>query len=308
MVASPGVRVDVRALCGPDEAREVRHVAAGAADSDGVAPLSEHSLLHLLTDGSTHLLAREGDELVGYAQVWAGGAAELVVTPKARRQGVGTALWHRARRSGADRVWAHGDLPAASALAARAGLVRVRELHKMARPLSATDVDIADLPGWVQVQTFADRNDPAEWVALNAAAFAGHPEQGALTVEDFAARAAEPWFDPEDLLYLLDVGSPKDAAPIAFHWTKRASEDTGETYAVGIHPAYQGRGLAGPLTRLGLAHLARRGASEVDLYVDGDNERALRTYRRAGFRTIMVDVVHAVPDGQVDARTVRMEP
>ena len=47
---------------------------------------------------------------------------------------------------------------------------------------------------------------------------------------------------------------------------------------VGVHPAYQGRGLARPLTALGLAHLAGLGLPEVVLYVDGDNTAALRTY------------------------------
>ena len=52
---------------------------------------------------------------------------------------------------------------------------------------------------------------------------------------------------------------------------------------VGVDPAHQGRGLGGPVTRLGLAHLARAGLREVELYVDGDNTAARRTYERLGF-------------------------
>jgi mycothiol synthase len=60
-----------------------------------------------------------------------------------------------------------------------------------------------------------------------------------------------------------------------------------------VHPAYQGRGLARPLTALGLAHLAGLGLPEVVLYVDGDNPAALQTYSRLGFRSIMVDVMYS---------------
>ncbi len=68
-------------------------------------------------------------------------------------------------------------------------------------------------------------------------------------------------------------------------------------YVVGVHPRLHGRGLGGPLTRLGLAHLARAGVSEVELYVEGDNTPALATYRRAGFTRKDAHVMYAEPDG-----------
>ena len=91
---------------------------------------------------------------------------------------------------------------------------------------------------------------------------------------------------------------------VAFHWTKvedgtgRGPDDqggrspasgVGEVYVVGVDPAHQGRGLGGPVTRLGLAHLARLGLGEVELYVDGDNTAARRTYERLGFTDAAVD-------------------
>lgn len=42
------------------------------------------------------------------------------------------------------------------------------------------------------------------------------------------------------------------------------------------------------MTSLGLAHLARLGLAEVELYVDGDNTAARRTYTRLGFRDTAV--------------------
>lgn len=339
---SPTASWSIQALPALDAsvAGRVHRVADEAAEQDAVRALSEHSVFHLESPGSTHLLgyARSDDDyLLGYAQVWEDGASELVVAPSARRRGLGSALWTAARMAGAQRVWAHGSLPGAAALAAAHHLTARRELHQMARPLTDADAEAVDLPGWVGLATYADRGDPAEWVALNAAAFADHPEQGRLNVEDFEARAAEPWFDPEGLLYLLDTERALAGPPIAFHWTKvdgdgsgwapgteageapgteagevrrgsgwapHSSQDgvrrgVGEVYAVGIDPAYRGRGLAGPLTRVGTAHLARRGLARVVLYVDGDNIRALRTYRRAGFEDIAVDVVYAPDDNAV---------
>ena len=64
-----------------------------------------------------------------------------------------------------------------------------------------------------------------------------------------------------------------------------------------MHPAYQGHGLAGPVTRLGLEHLAGQGLATVHLYVDGDNVRARATYARLGFVDAGVDVRYAVPVG-----------
>ncbi|MGA8045954.1 MAG: mycothiol synthase, partial [Dermatophilaceae bacterium] len=269
--------------------------------------------------GTVHVLARDaaGDEggLVGYAQVWPDGSTELVVDPVARRSGTGGALWAAARDAGAQRVWAHGDLPAARVFAEAAGLAPVRSLLRMGRPLTGDDRSPRPLPQGYAVSTFAVRRtqaqDPLEELrALNAAAFADHPEQGRLTVADLRARTEEPWFDPEGLLYVTDASEP-DRGPVAFHWTKiepdqpgsdQAARLVGEVYVVGVHPAYQGRGLAGPLTDLGLAHLVSRGCTDVVLYVDGENAAARATYERAGLRVQTTDRVYAVVADEGSAR------
>ena len=48
------------------------------------------------------------------------------------------------------------------------------------------------------------------------------------------------------------------------------------------------------VTALGLAHLASLGLPEVELYVDGDNQAAIRTYTGLGFASIMVDVMYSL--------------
>lgn len=286
-------------------AEDVRALAAEAASADGVGALSEASRLALGASpaGTHHLLVRGTGRLVGYAQVWPDASAELVVAPGARRRGIGSALWTAALGEGAARVWAHGDLASAQGFAAVRGLVGVRSLLKMGRPLTEADRTPRPLPDGYAATTYADRSpqvaDPvAELQELNAAAFADHPEQGRLTVADLLSRMDEPWFDPHGLLLMVETDgtgahSP-GSAPVAFHWTKvEPGTDAGEIYVVGVRPAYQGRGLAGPLTDLGLAHLAERGCTEVILYVDGENAPARATYERAGLTVQTTDRVYA---------------
>jgi mycothiol synthase len=120
--------------------------------------------------------------------------------------------------------------------------------------------------------------DAADVLRVNAAAFAGHPEQGAMDSADLAARMAEPWFDPDGLLVAVEGDRV-----LGFHWTKQDSATLGEVYVVGIDPTAQGRGLGRALTLAGLHHLADRGVEEVQLYVESDNTDAIRTARGLGF-------------------------
>ncbi len=270
-----------------------------------MAPLSEAFVLGLAggrTGQVGHLLGFDCGVFAGYGQVRRDGAAELAVDPAHRRHGVGRALLDRLMADGAEHVWAHGDLPPARSLAAAAGLRRVRDLYLMRRPLTVEDARPVELPAGFVAKAFVPGRDDEAWVQTNAAAFAGHPEQGQLTVEDLRERMALPWFDPAGLILVEDTRrKPGGPAVAAFHWTKivparhAADEPWGEVYVLGVHPAYQGRGLAGPVTRLGLAHLARHGLAGVHLYVDGDNDRARATYARLGFADAAVDVMYAVP-------------
>lgn len=212
---------------------------------------------------------------------------------------MGRALLIAMLDGGATGVWAHGDLPGAQGLAAAEGLVSTRELHVMARSVVAGDDVDPVLPEGFSVRAFEPGRDEEAWLEVNALAFASHPEQGSITLQDLQERMAQDWFDPGGLLLVEDttVTDADGGHPLAAsHWTKREpGSATGEVYVVGVHPAYQGRGLAGPLTGLGTAYLARQGVTTVDLYVDGDNTRALATYRRAGFEDAAIHVVYGPP-------------
>lgn len=289
-----------------EQSTRIAHLARSAGDHDGVAPLSEQTLLSLTSPGdAVHLVATDGDEIVGYGIVEqpgvAGTGAEIVVAPPARRAGIGRALLREALgRAPGVRVWAHGDLPAAAALARSEDLVRVRELLKLHRPLASDDEFPTELPAGFTARTFTADDIPA-WLAVNAAAFASHPEQGRMTAADVEARMTEPWFDAQGFFLVHDErekgsGGTDGAEPLAaFHWTKTV-DDEGEVYVVGVHPRYQGLRLGRAVTALGLAHLRDRGLPTVTLYVDGDNAAAVTTYERQGFTRLAIDVMYARDD------------
>ncbi|MCA0157982.1 mycothiol synthase [Tsukamurella sp. M9C] len=280
------------------DAEAVLGIAGAAEAADGIGPLSEQFRLGIAGDGP-HVLARgAGGAPSGYAGVVvppAGGpgAAEVVVAPSERRRGLGRALVTGALDLVGDggTVWAHGDLPAARALAASLGLTAVRTLLNLRRPLAGLDPVPAPSAG-VTVRTYAGPADDAAILAVNNAAFSWHPEQGGWTGEQIDERTGADWFDPAGLFLAVD----EQDRLLGFHWTKVAdpAAGLGEVYIVAVAPAGQGRGLGRLLTAAGLEYLAGRGLAEVELYVEGDNEAALRTYTRLGFEESERHVAYAL--------------
>ncbi len=274
-------------------ATAVERLAAGAATYDGVAPLNEQTLLHLTgrPDGDRHLLARDEDgALTGYAYRGEDGSAEVVVAPAARRRGVGTALVRAlvALPGPEPRVWAHGRIGGVDAFADRVGFTPARELFRLERDaVTAAELPDPVLPDGIEVRTFRPGQDEQAWLAVNARAFADHPEQGAWGPDDLADRMAQPWFDPAG--FFLAVDTRRDVLA-GFHWTKVHDESAGEVYVVGADPAYQGSGLGKALTTIGVRHLHGRGLRTVELYVDGDNTAARKLYEKLGFTQAAVDV------------------
>jgi mycothiol synthase len=206
------------------------------------------------------------------------GELSLVVRPSRRRRGVGSALLARAAASydAPLAAWSHGNHPAAARLAERHGWARVRDLWVMRRPL-ADPLPAVAVPDGVTIRGYRPA-DAAEVVRVNAAAFADHPEQGAMDEDNLARRMAEPWFDPAGLLV---AEGPEGL--LGFHWTKQHDDRHGEVYVVGVDPAAQGRGLGKVLTLAGLHHLAGLGLTDVLLYVESDNAPAVAVYSRLGF-------------------------
>ena len=257
------------------------------------------------------------DALVGVAVAVGDDPAEVVVAPVARGRGHGSALVRAAvDRQGA--VWAHGDLPAARAVAGSLGLRRGRVLLQLRRSLDDSSAWRAvGLPAGVRLRTFVPGQDEQAFLDVNARAFAWHPEQGRLDLPGLREEMAEDWFDPAGFfLAVADVEPGGELGRtggrvLGFHWTKVHREDptpgqhgdrgpVGEVYVLGVDPESGMRGLGGPLTAIGLDHLARQGLHTVMLYVEGDNERALRLYRRFGFTTQLTSAVYTSPRIEAD--------
>jgi mycothiol synthase len=310
-----------------------------ATDADGVRPLSEHVMLHLRYGGdqpARNLLVWHGSptdqpRLAAYAHLDVtdpveGPSAEMVVAPAMRRRGYGRALIERAleQTNGQLRLWAHGELPEAALMAERLGFRRVRALWQMRRSLFAP-VPRIEPPAGITIRTFVPGVDDEAWLALNARAFADHPEQGNWTLADLHRRMSEDWFDPHGFFLAERRG---DAGPelIGFHWTKihggergghehaerehadhaehghdhdhahdhghdHGHEPIGEVYVVGVDPRAHGLGLGRLLTVTGLRHLRAAGLLQAMLYVDESNLAAIRLYESLGFSRWDTDVL-----------------
>lgn len=310
-----------------DEAAAVLALAETAGDHDGLPPLSEQTLLrvrhgarpgaarfHLATEQPP--AGEDSGELVGFAFAARSpdepDSAELVVAPGRRRRGHGAALLRSLAEdapSAGLRVWAHGRTEGAVALAGSAGWTQVRGLLKMRMRLrgdahqpgagaALPEPVLSDTAGErAVIRTFRPGADEQAWVAANAAAFAEHPEQGGLTLEDLHERENEDWFDPDGFFVAEDTAT---GAIAGFHWTKvhadgagLADEPVGEVYAVGVDPAWRRTGLGRALTLVGLRHLHERGLPWALLYVDEENRAAVRLYESLGFSVWDADVMYA---------------
>lgn len=270
-------------------------------------------------------------------------AIEIAVRPPHRRHGLGRHLAQTAAVTWPNQpFWAHGNHPAAQALAHAVGWSASRDLWTMRRRVTPEDAATwhkqAVFPHNFWLSSLAEQQqaasaDPLEqFLAVNARAFANHPEQGSLTRTQVTERLQTDWGNPAGLLLLYaQTALPnRSNSPVAastppqnpghmnprsavantnpattrpaipqlagFHWTKYlANTQEGEVYVVGIGPSFQGLGLGVPLTAAGLAHLADQGARIIDLYVEGDNLPAIATYQKLGFQLSGQDVQYRLP-------------
>ncbi len=177
-------------------------------------------------------------------------------------------------------VWIEDAHERDTALLAPLGLVPYRDLLQLRRPLPAE-------PSGLVTRSFVPGVDDDAFIAVNNRAFAWHPEQAGLTRERLAATMREDWFDPEGFR-LHEI----EGRLAGFCWTKVHADHEpvmGEIYVIGVDPDFHGRGLGRPMTLAGLEHLSAKGITLANLYVEADNDAALRVYDKLGFHTHCVN-------------------
>lgn len=271
-----------------DRARLVRFLDEVAA-ADRRPPLSEYKQLRLDNSRGTieRLLVGDGDVIIGYGQAawhrpvsgsdghW---ALEVVVAPEYRNGPTARRLVDSLEAGLGDSpmtLWAHTAYMTTAAT--EGGWQAGRILSKMTRPLPVHCLD--EVPDELSVSTFRPGIDEEAWLTANNVAFAGHLENGALTMSDIEERESQPWFDPGGFFLAWDGDRVAGSC-----WTKVHAGNVGEIYIIGIIPEWEGVGLGRALVCRGLDYLGTvRHADSAMLYVEGRNERAGGMYAELGF-------------------------
>jgi mycothiol synthase len=175
-------------------------------------------------------------------------------------------------------LWARPVRPFHEAVALAHGMTPARALHQLRCRLPV----VAEP---VPTRGFVPGRDDDALLAVNNRAFASHPDQGRWTLDDLHQRFTEPWFEADGLRI-----HEREGRIAAFCWTKiHQQPPLGEIYVIGVDPDFHGQGLGVPVTAAGLHWLADRGLDTGMLYVEADNEPALRTYDRLGFAPVRTD-------------------
>lgn len=186
------------------------------------------------------------------------------------------------------------------------GLVRVRSLYQMRRPLPL-EPEMLTATREVTLRPFERGRDEDAFLEVNNRAFSWHPEQGGWSLEQLESTMAEDWFDVDGFL-VHDSAVPPDETDDAvarldgFCWTKvHPADDSdpamGEIFVIAADPSTHGTGLGRALTVGGLQYLHGRGLEIGMLYVEHDNEAAVSLYERLGF------TVHHIHGGYGPATT-----
>lgn len=267
---------------------QVLKLLQSVTEFDGRDPLSEHKYTAALGVGGQALVAVDGDEYVGFAALvpakregeW---GIEIAVAPSARDTStpvdlIRSAIDHIDSHGGTrTRVWSYassqlGDETILSTL----GFEAERKLLVMQRELPAGMSP--DLPSGFVAAGFRRGQDEQAWLAVNNTAFAGHPENGAWTMDDLEERLSYRWVDT-DGIRLIWHGDEL----AAFCWTKIHEDGRGEIYIIAVAEAFQGRGLGRKTVLEGMRYVEGQGAPGILLYTEGDNSAAIGLYESLGF-------------------------
>ncbi len=291
--------LDLGALDAPDKALTALLARAGAAR--GHPPLPEPQMRAVTHAGiapteDRALLARHHGSLAGSAFLSpaADGTTGLyvVLDPATKDSDVASELIDRALSAAPAgspvHLWAMQAGPEDDARAEAHGFTPERDLLQMRVQLPLPDEVVASARPLV-TRSFVLGQDEAAWVDTNNRAFAGHPEQGAWTVEQLRERMEADWVELDGFLLADD---PEGPGLIGSCWTKIHRDRApvlGEIYVIAVDPRHHGEGWGRSLTVAGLQSMAARGVITGMLYTDATNETAVSLYRSLGFTVDHVD-------------------
>ncbi len=300
-------RIETGTELTPEQRTSVTRLLTDVGTHDGFRPLSDQLWLDFTAGSpSTFFAAWAADgagQLAGYAQLARlpqSSMVELVVLPEHRHD---TSLATSLLRTVIDRIAELGGGPVhwwvfrpdveVEPIAIAVGLHPGRRLLQLRRALPLDEVST------LATRSFRVGRDEPEWLRVNNAAFADHPEQGGWTEAMLRQRQRESWFDADGVRL-----HERDDRLAAFCWTKvhdDADPPMGEIYIIAVDPSLHGLGLGRAMTIAGLEHLALHGLTVAMLYVDESNGAAMALYQRLGFTTHHAD--HAYVGNIPAART-----
>ena len=264
---------------------------ARSSSADARSGLYEHG-----ADPTTDSrLALSGEEIVGFARVWAASDEELRsyarTHPDRTGRGVGTALLefceHRACELSPGRSreltttsWAADDL--APALLEARGFAPVRYFLQLRISAAEIPPEGDRPPGETVARFSAGTVDDDDLYDAWREAFAGHwgrMDQGATAFWEERRDPGREVFPHDPSLWFV---ATRDGEVTGFSFCELNGE-LGRVGEIGVVEARRGRGLGYALLTHSFHELRARGATEIVLDVDADNvTSALRLYRKAG--------------------------
>lgn len=229
----------------------------------------------------------EDGSLVGYAIVRSVGA-QVIVPPEQTGRGIGSRLLSWAEERGPRRQWVAERDVAGHDLLGRAGYELVRHYWRMGRDLAAP-VAPSPPPEGVRLRALEPRADAEAVHALDAAAFAGAPDNRLMSLAAFI----EEHLEAHDLEPALSLVAERGGRLAGFLLARRwEDDDVGYIADLAVHPDEQRRGLGTALLLNAFAGFRAAGLRAAQLGVASDNPRALRLYERAGMtQRFRVDVL-----------------
>jgi len=223
-----------------------------------------------------------------------GASARGVVGEKGR--GIGTAIVERgeafARAEGLKKIitGAAEKDAAARALFESHGYCEVRRFYEMAIELTE-EPTIPELPEGLHRDDVRDGEQRAFFDAINEA-FADHWEWHPRPFEEWIEMRRDEHHDEHGPLWFVI----RDGDELAAVTRNEARAGGGYVGAIGVRPAWRGKGLAKVLLHQTFAEFWRRGLTRVTLDVDAQNETgAVRVYQSVGMHVEACGVAFEKP-------------